>query len=316
MTGVEVLPRLNQATDAALVGSPASDLPRKVGLLYSLCQQAQTIAALRAVETAANMIEPPEVSALRDILRRAEILSQISMRLALHWPGLLGKTPDPSLPRMCLAAQTSLAQALLGTGAGIAPGDGCPAPDVDRAGEIICDLRESIAGFSLFDDLIETLSGLQLMSFGTLPASMPPEGGSLSRMWNTAEVSAIRQSHGTGLGARLVAARRDLDEQIGTMAASLGRVRPFPGQTFTGGSGTGSTIVETARGPLRHDVSLQDGSVAHYRISAPTEENFRPHGPVEAGLIGAPVADLDRNTRLHVMAIDPCVEFDLEIKHA
>lgn len=72
----------------------------------------------------------------------------------------------------------------------------------------------------------------------------------------------------------------------------------------------------TARGPLAHRVEVAEGRIAFYRIDAPTEVNFRTGGPAEAGLIGAPAANLAHAARLHILAIDPCVDFSLEIGDA
>ena len=74
--------------------------------------------------------------------------------------------------------------------------------------------------------------------------------------------------------------------------------------------------VETVRGALRHRIRIEDGRIADYAISAPTEANFRLGGPVEAGLLGAAAAGIESAARLHVLAIDPCVEFTVEVDHA
>jgi coenzyme F420-reducing hydrogenase alpha subunit len=82
-------------------------------------------------------------------------------------------------------------------------------------------------------------------------------------------------------------------------------------------AGHGNSQIETARGALHHRISIQNNLITDYQITAPTDANFLPGGPVSTGLIGALATDnLARAAELHVLAVDPCVEVEVRISHA
>lgn len=147
-----------------------------------------------------------------------------------------------------------------------------------------------------------------------------PETGALARRWDSPLIAALRA---TGRDPRLLRQAARLEE-LAAAATLLGSV-PAPEQVnaWLGGgpleSGTGYAWVETARGLLLHAVSIADGRIAAYRILAPTEWNFHPHGPLIRELTGWPATDageLERQVRLAVLALDPCVGFKVSIRHA
>ncbi|NTV97153.1 MAG: hypothetical protein HGA75_17355 [Thiobacillus sp.] len=75
--------------------------------------------------------------------------------------------------------------------------------------------------------------------------------------------------------------------------------------------------VETSRGLLIHALRLHDGRIAQYRIVAPTEWNFQPGGPLAAALAALPDGDdLDTRARRLALAMDPCVDYRVEVEHA
>ncbi|TAL45307.1 MAG: Ni,Fe-hydrogenase I large subunit, partial [Methylovulum sp.] len=74
--------------------------------------------------------------------------------------------------------------------------------------------------------------------------------------------------------------------------------------------------VQAARGLLIHRLVLQRGRVYDYRIVAPTEWNFHPEGVVAQGLRQLQADnpdDLRRQAELLVNAIDPCVQYTLNL---
>lgn len=84
-------------------------------------------------------------------------------------------------------------------------------------------------------------------------------------------------------------------------------------------NGVGLAKVRTARGMLLHHVRLGAGKVEDYLIVAPTEWNFHQQGAIAAGLQGMAVSSRDRLVKLvglHVLSLDPCVEFEIEISDA
>ncbi|MDD5412665.1 MAG: nickel-dependent hydrogenase large subunit, partial [Methylobacter sp.] len=80
--------------------------------------------------------------------------------------------------------------------------------------------------------------------------------------------------------------------------------------------GTGLAQVQAARGLLIHRVELRQGRVYDYRIIAPTEWNFHPEGVVVQGLKQLKAGgqyDLQRQAELFINAVDPCVQYVLNL---
>ncbi|MDQ2089737.1 hypothetical protein [Marimonas arenosa] len=313
---VSIRARDTGSATLAFTGMSATELPARIGTVYSLCGRAQTIAALGAIETALGFAARPGIAAARDVLRRAETLSQLAMRFALHWPRALGLPPDPALPRACLAAEQALETALFFGSTWRTPGAGQPEADLAQAEQTLEQLEAAVKNFVTNNDLAAAVTDAGLDGFGALPADVAPEGGTFSRRWEAPAVAEMRARHGPGLTARLTAGLTDLAGMVPELRRALSQVVPAAPQQPACLSGHGIAVVETARGPLTHRVEIADGRITAYTIDAPTEKNFRPDGPVSAGLLGARADGLDRAAALHILAVDPCVEFELEVRHA
>ena len=140
----------------------------------------------------------------------------------------------------------------------------------------------------------------------------PRESSPLTRQLEAPLVQDLSRSFGNGLlprlAAQLVEAARIMTGAAATAA------EPTPGELP---AGLGLAQVPAARGLLVHRVRLCDGRVTEYRILAPTEWNFHPAGVVAVGLAGlmeqADPADLEPLARLFVTAVDPCVDFELQL---
>lgn len=80
-----------------------------------------------------------------------------------------------------------------------------------------------------------------------------------------------------------------------------------------GEPGRGVAQVEAARGRLLHAVTLESDIVASYKIVAPTEWNFHPQGVVAGGLgkLKGSRDGIERQARLLINAVDPCVDYTL-----
>jgi Ni,Fe-hydrogenase I large subunit len=64
-----------------------------------------------------------------------------------------------------------------------------------------------------------------------------------------------------------------------------------------------------------HEVELDGGRIADYKIVAPTEWNFHPKGALATYLLGQPGGDrgkLERRIAHLVAELDPCVPWTLE----
>lgn len=123
--------------------------------------------------------------------------------------------------------------------------------------------------------------------------------------------------YGNGLLVRLVARLTELAVLADRLSPDeTGEAAPVairavdPDKT---NSGVGQAAA--ARGQLAHRVELIGERIASYRILAPTEWNFHPQGVVAHALStlrGSPRA-LERQARLLINAIDPCVGYELGI---
>jgi len=140
----------------------------------------------------------------------------------------------------------------------------------------------------------------------------PRESSPLTRQLEAPLVQDLSRSFGNGLLPRLAAQLVEAAQiMTGAEASAAG---PIPGELP---AGLGLAQVPAARGLLVHRVRLGDGRVAEYRILAPTEWNFHPAGVVAVGLAGlmaqADPADLGPLARLFITAVDPCVDFELQL---
>lgn len=326
--------RSTRPADAARVfqGRPPAEAVKMMGMLFSLCGRAQTVAALGAVEAAQGQPSPPPTRAARDILRLSEMLSQTAMRVCLDWPRLLELTMRADVARACLGAERAFECALFDGADWKVPGGADCVPDGsavraqadDLARLVQCEVTDGLAG-----ELRDAVSVLGLEGFGaprtgdimTANATDAPNGiedGALKRRWNAPGVKVARDAHGAGLLARLEARLADLDALPQEILAAGDDLAACAGAPYAPeADGTGEATVETARGPLTHRVALQAGRIDSYAIDAPTDANFAADGVVALGLadVAAPdVAALKRAAELHVMAVDPCVSCTVAVE--
>lgn len=83
-------------------------------------------------------------------------------------------------------------------------------------------------------------------------------------------------------------------------------------------SGVGLAQEEAARGRLIHRVEIEDDVIQRYQILAPTEWNFHPQGVAVKGLQALKSRDeevLQQQAALWLNAIDPCVGYQLQVRH-
>lgn len=125
-------------------------------------------------------------------------------------------------------------------------------------------------------------------------------------------VEALRRHHGNGLLVRIVARLAELAQLFVTLRLDTVAAPAPAGQTA---DGWGCAQVEAARGRLVHGVETEAGYISSYRILAPTEWNFHPQGVVTQALGSLQGSDdnLERQARLLINAIDPCVGYELRL---
>lgn len=77
-----------------------------------------------------------------------------------------------------------------------------------------------------------------------------------------------------------------------------------PDLTAANGPGVGRALVETARGLLLHEITLDGDRIADYVIVAPTEWNFHPRGRLHDWLLGLPAGD-ERDSAAGISRLAP-----------
>lgn len=83
-----------QAATQVLLGKTPEQLLSTVPLLFSLCGNAQSYAALLACRAALGLDAAPQADAARECLLQLETVREHAWRILLDWPGLLGRRPD------------------------------------------------------------------------------------------------------------------------------------------------------------------------------------------------------------------------------
>lgn len=313
---VDIVSTRPQGASRAFAGKDPQDIARHVGLIFSLCSNAQTVASLMAIEQAGGVSVSASQTAARDLLRLSEMFSQTALRVMMDWPRVLGLPPATEGVRRALAVQAALAGELFADGDWKRLGGGALRPDVSAIGAQI-DALHALAVQCQPDDVLHALDAEGLNGFGALSADAQPELGALARRWDDEAVRDARMRFGAGLRARFLARVADLADIPGQMRRVVAGLNADDPLTVSLADGEGRATVETARGPLTHRCALKDGVITAYEIAAPTDDNFRPGGVVAAGLMGVEVAadgvHLRTACELHILAVDPCVSCNLEI---
>lgn len=141
------------------------------------------------------------------------------------------------------------------------------------------------------------------------------ETGALARHRNHDRVAGALRSGNTAF-ARVTA-------RLVELAALLGQTRADTPPELTGSvrlrEGDAISWVQTSRGLLMHRVTLEGPLVARYRIVAPTEWNFHPHGAFTAGvsqLCATSPEAIETAAALLVQSLDPCVNCVIEVHRA
>jgi Ni,Fe-hydrogenase I large subunit len=136
-------------------------------------------------------------------------------------------------------------------------------------------------------------------------------------------VKGVVQRWGSGLMARHTARLVELaalPARLDRLSQELAESRASGLGGLPAGDGCGLGTVEAARGQLAHWTALENETIREYRILAPTEWNFHPEGVLARALEGMRAnCQPDRireRASMVVRALDPCIGFDIEVRHA
>jgi len=147
----------------------------------------------------------------------------------------------------------------------------------------------------------------------------PVETGALARMRAQPLVAALLARDGNSVAARMTARLAELATLLAGLDGESTIAGPSLAESVPLAHGEGLGAVQTARGLLLHRARVTEGRIACYQIVAPTEWNFHPDGALIRGLRGVVARDssmLERQTRLAVHGLDPCVAFRIEVGDA
>ncbi len=296
-----------------LVGQSTEKALALVPRLFSLCGQAQGVAARLALQAAQGQTAGTEEreNALRSVALEAAV--EHLWRLLLDWPALLGGSARKSeflfWRQRLLGVSDSLSAAKLGAEL---------AAWLDR--EALPEL--GLATASAPGALLPWMNAGQWAqeaideSFASRPrlAGQTAETGVLARQSGDAAVAKWREK-GFGVTARIAARYADLRD-LAKGLISPDRLAGWLDAAPFGENG-GLARVETARGLLLHAVQAQHGIVQRYVIVAPTEWNFHPQGAFIGEIVGSPAptrAQAETLARCLALALDPCVAFEVVVE--
>jgi len=140
----------------------------------------------------------------------------------------------------------------------------------------------------------------------------------LNRQLSKPLIAELQGRYGNGLVVRLLSCLLEvvgIPPRLRQLLTHRKDDLAIPLQSAASG-GIALAQVQAARGLLIHRLVLRQGRVYDYRIVAPTEWNFHPEGVVVQSLRQLQADnpdDLRRQAELLVNAIDPCVQYTLNL---
>jgi uptake hydrogenase large subunit len=351
VVGAEVRSRRPQP-QRLLLGQAPGHARVVIPRLYSLCGDAQAVAVealLSLVES--GTVDPDGAVAWAERIRLENIREHL-WRLGLDWPRAIGEDPQPGPLRELLAGRAQFpgdrdaARAWAGrTLAALFGGSPVRWLDTSDASAFDSWLREAgtplaallrglqprLAGLGRSHAPLFRSADLEPLASGVLPRLREDPDFHWRPDWDgrVFEMGPLARNREQPLIASCLADQGAVDAWIRVVARVFELARSL--QSLAEGApaahalawhrGDDEAVValEMARGVLLHWMQVEGESIRDYRIVAPTEWNFHPQGPALEGLLqlrGSDERQLREGVTLQVMALDPCVQYQLEIVHA
>ncbi|TKD44983.1 nickel-dependent hydrogenase large subunit [Azotobacter chroococcum] len=309
-----------------LVGQTAEAALARLPLLFSLCAAAQQVAALRALERAAGWPAEPEVERGRSQLTELELIRESLLRLVQVWELPLPLERLKVLLELCRRGAARL-QPLTALRAAPLSAD----PQLE---ETLAELAAAWADLALpapADWLSPRLSCWREVALGGPPPAVfdPAALSALLAQLRAgdarAEIAGAPRITGPAAAAEArVTAAAQIEQHVGALLRRTAQAidslqQPSPPPAVAGlEAGEGVGLAQTARGALLHRVCLGEGTVGAWQLLAPTDWNFHADGPLRRRLCGVRVVKEDSEALLRalILAVDPCVAFEVKIVHA
>ncbi|MEO1015738.1 MAG: nickel-dependent hydrogenase large subunit [Pseudomonadota bacterium] len=296
-------------------GRTIDEATRFAGVLFPLCPRAHQAAFLRAAEAALGVHLPPEQAAAREMVVLAEAVAAGVWREALSWPTLSGAPSSPGPVRAARAASEDILRAVYADD-WARLGGAAVRLDPPALAQSVHALRGAVAALG---EASVFLPANDADAFDVALDGTRPLGEAIWRAELTEAASGLEETpralHLIGevasapVAAWYLAQHRHLlalTEDLATLSDILepsAALDVLPRDH----AGTGLGVAITARGRLRHAVSIENGRIADWRAAAPTDWNFAAGGPVaRAARRLAPGPGLQTRARRLVGAFDPC----------
>ncbi len=263
----------------------------------------------------------PGQAAAREAIVLAEAIAACVWRSALDWPRLMAEPGLPEPDRRARAASDALVRAIY-------PGDWACLGGA-RLSLKLTELRQARSELSASVNQIlameariiahteAQLGGTQLKTFGGLgdligdPRFQPGE--------SKAEEPPLSVTHGEQDVVQVwewFAAQ--IDHAFSLLAELLASLEALAddGPLSAGGrsAGAGIGISMTARGRLRHVMSVEGGIITHWRSTAPTDWNFNTDGPVIHYLQTLAPGRVRKAADWIIAALDPCAPCEVQVR--
>ncbi|MEO0413218.1 MAG: nickel-dependent hydrogenase large subunit [Pseudomonadota bacterium] len=289
-------------------------------LLFPICPRAHQIAALRAAENATGLVLPDGQAAAREMLLLSEGIFSAVWRAALSWAKVLHTHPPAAAVQQARQANEALAEALFQTdwaclgGAKMA----LNADDINSALKMLTRAFEAVD--RLGEDICLKAQTIQVrrIATSTLDARAETRRNTSNPVEETPRLLLAPMQQATSLEPWLSAQLQhgaNMLEELKQQASNVHEEKPASATARANGSGFG--IAMTARGRLRHALTLEDGIITRWSAKAPTDWNFRPNGAA-CRVASALEETSEENASMLLAALDPCApcEVVLEAAHA
>lgn len=335
-----------------LGGKPLAYAREVIPRLYSLCGDAQTVSA----EALSGLIDNGVLDSVRTRewaeRIRLENVREHLWRLGLDWPRVAGEEAQPGPLRELLGGRgrfledreaagawaEASARSCLGSSTAPWLHDAGPESFLDWArgastplAAVLKRLRPRLAGLGGADLPLFRSGDLALLSTELLPRMQEDPDFHWRPDWHgqVFEMGPLARHQEHPLLAGMLAEQGEVDAWLRVVARVLELALGLeslrvgePARPALSGHVAGDDAIvalEMARGVLLHWARVEKGLVRDYRIVAPTEWNFHPRGPASQGLSRLRAdseVELRERVTLQVMALDPCVNHELEIVDA
>ncbi|KAB1083003.1 hypothetical protein F4V91_25430 [Neorhizobium galegae] len=315
-------PRSAPATEL-LRGCTPAEMANRARLLFALCGNAHATAAISAAEAAMQSVPSTQARRARLQMVAAEALCEHFFRVVVDWPAFLSEAPRThALQRV--ADQVAQIKARMGSRLYWSGVEAQAMPH----GELAAVLARSVLS-EVFGDDDAPLDSPSSIDAWTHKAATPaarmlaharqdeaqpldeyPEQTVFGRWRNDPRLN------GSEAAQRVLSRLLEIDT-LGRGLADENYCEGACKLTVNVNDGDGriaSAAIDVARGRLHHHIEIHDGKVTHCSISSPTGRNFEQGGAAEQAICRIRTASrtsFERQARLLVMEIDPCVAYEL-----